>query len=402
MLTLALVTLAREVRKITTQQDNETDGKPDYIGIGDPSKLIVQKTESLLTLTKQMSLPQLKLLDIYLGRINSFEPEHRWMRLERQDIERALGISKLNLRALRETVRGFNQPIEMPDPNHPENMMMVWPFDLARIWKDERGIWQVDLRASEAAMDYIFHPDRIGYIKYRLHNVVKLQSKYSYFMYLYIESNRNLHKSWTISIEELKTILMCQEEYREYKHFNAKILKKVQADINNHTTTRYEYEPLRHGRWIVQLRFTLDENEELRPHVTPVQTNTPKQIPATATDMNDDDSYDSDDYDYDYDDEDSLTSFLISALCPSRGSACEFSPAQIREIRHMLMMVPDDKLPDDSSCISFEDDARRADFAESCYLKMISKDEELKRTGKSIKNRYRYFLSMLRKQGGLN
>lgn len=270
------------------QETADSECKPDYVGIGDPSTVIAQKTDLLRGMTQSMSLPQLKLLDICLGRINSCDPEHRWVRIERDEIAEAFGVKITTLDMLQNFVRGCLKPLEFADPTDPRNMIMIMPFDMARLHCDQYGACQIDLRASEAGMEYIFHPDRIEYLKYRLHNVLKLQHKRSYLMYLYLESKRPFCNSWIVSVDELKSILMCSSEYPEYRQFNAKILKKAQSDIHRNTATRFKYEPIRRGRWIVRLQITLiasNGKDESQPHAICTQTDVPKQLSTPTEDM---------------------------------------------------------------------------------------------------------------------
>ena len=71
---------------------------PDYKGAGrNPDNLLVQKSNPLLTLSEtNMTLAELKILDAYLSRIDSHDPEKRFIRLEKGQIEDILGVTHQN------------------------------------------------------------------------------------------------------------------------------------------------------------------------------------------------------------------------------------------------------------------------------------------------------------------
>ena len=58
----------------------------------------------------------------------------------------------------------------------------------------------------------------------------------------------------------MKSILACEdEEYaKEFKYFNRDVLKKVQKEMHEKTECRYTYEPVKKGRKVVAIRFTVE------------------------------------------------------------------------------------------------------------------------------------------------
>ena len=173
---------------------------PDYTGIpNDNDKLVVQKSNPLQTLSEtKLSLAQFKILDAYLSRIDS---------------------------------------------NKRKGFTIIALFEKAEAYQDDDGLWQVDLACTSSALEYVFNIENLGYLRYRLKNIIDLTSRYSYILYLYLENNR-FRKSWKISLEELKKILNCTaESYNKYKEFNDKILKKCQQELHNKTDLRFSYQP---------------------------------------------------------------------------------------------------------------------------------------------------------------
>ena len=125
-------------------------------------------------------------------------------------------------------------------------------------WFDIDGLWQVNLECTQKAMRYFFNIENLGYLRYKLRCITSIASRYSYIMFIYLESNR-FRRSWEVSLSELKKILNCdtEETYKEYKRFNDRLLKRVQKELTEKTECQYKYDPIKKGRSVVSVRFTV-------------------------------------------------------------------------------------------------------------------------------------------------
>lgn len=233
---------------------------PDYTGKGrNAENHIVQKSNPLLTLSEtNLTLPELKILDAYLSRINSHAPEKRFIRLEKGKIEELLGVTQIKSADLEKRIDNLFQPVTIRDETKDRGFAKIALFEKAVCYQDENGQWQVDLGASMSAMEYIFNPESLGYLRYRLANVIHLTSRYSYVLYLYLERER-FRKSWEVPLEDLKATLQCSADtYAEFKRFNDLVLKKCHKELVEKTNLRYTYEPVKKGRKVMAIRFTLE------------------------------------------------------------------------------------------------------------------------------------------------
>lgn len=234
---------------------------PDITDGGkNPETHLVQKANPLLTLSETgLTLAEFKILDAYLARIDSHKPEERFVRLERGAIEKYIGVTQIKSADLEKRIDNLFQTITIRDKNKHKGFTKIALFEKAVCYQDDNGLWQVDLAASPSAMEYIFNVENIGYLRYRLRNVVNLTSRYTYVLYLYLEQNRHMHLSWDIDIEQLKAILRCTADtYKSYKRFNDLILKKCQKELDAKTDCHFTYEPVKKNRRVVSIRFTLE------------------------------------------------------------------------------------------------------------------------------------------------
>lgn len=231
---------------------------------------LVQKSYPLLSLWKShLSLQELKILDTYLARIDSHQPEKRWVRFEKGELESILGVKQIKINDLKDRLRNLCIVVNLEDPAAPHGFRAVSLFEQILCDQDSNGLWQVDLQCTFAAMQYIFNVDNIGYLKYKLWAVMHLRSRYSYVLFLYVERNSFL-KSWEISLEELRQILRCDEEpsYKEFRRFNDRILKRAYQEIIEKTDCRFSYETVRVGRRVKAIRFHCENNSQYLPMIS--------------------------------------------------------------------------------------------------------------------------------------
>jgi plasmid replication initiation protein len=227
-------------------------------------KNIVQKSRPIQSLTEtDLTLSEFKLLDTYLALINSHDPESRSVCLRSGEVEKLLDVTKISKENLESRLRGLFKVVKIIDDNAPDGFRLISLFEEAEAVADSDDRWAITLTCTKSAKEYIFNIENLGYLKYRLKNIVGLRSRYSYVMYLYLQKNK-FRSTWEVSLRELKTILNCStDSYQAFKVFNDRVLKQSQKEILSKTDIRYEYTPLKNGRTVTAIRF--DILDELLP-----------------------------------------------------------------------------------------------------------------------------------------
>lgn len=328
---------------------------PDYVGLGEVEKLIVQKSNPLQSLAKtELTLPELKILDVYLSRIDSHDPEKRTVVIEKGELEQVLGVSRILKQQLKERLRNLFQVVEVEDDTKPDGFKLVSLFEEAEAVPDNEGLWRITLTCTVSAREYIFNIENIGYLKYRLKNVIELKSRYSYVLYLYLENN-SFRKTWEIELGELKELMKCTANtYKAFFRFNGLILSKCHQEINEKTDCKFDYEPVKRGRAIVAIRFTIKTLKQLAVEDVanlPEAQNVPDNRP----------------------------------LWESALKERKLSPEKLDELAALLEIIPKSKLPE-------------ADDVEHAKYKYIAlKAAEIKRRSqeKRISNRFAYLKKMI-------
>lgn len=355
--------------------------KEEIIGNLDP-KFWVQKADPLVAMKSvPFSLGELKILDVYISRINAADDSRRTVIFTKAEYEELMGITCANYRALEKYTAGMLGKVvtlRMPDKGYLQFVL----FTEAYCHKDEYGRSVIELTCTDKAKDLFFCIGKYHYFRYALENIISLTRKASYLLYLYIRANRYRGK-WEISVKELRdTVLDCKklESYQVFKEFKRAVLDPAVKEINAKTDCHFGYEAVKIGRMVAKIRFTYyaqeqDEEQPALENLMPVP-----QLP----DRSNDDSGDLPIAKYGSE----RLAILASACC------YEFDKPQMEVISSVLRRtnIPEDHLIQDLTW------GRQA-YLRGKYAKLNAEEARKQRNGeKPIKDRFLYFLAILEEE----
>lgn len=328
-------------------------------GLPGIDRLVVQKSRPLQALWQSdLTLPQFKILDVYLSRIDSHKPEKRLVRFDKGEIEKLLGVDRIRKEELDKRLDGLYRGIRVDDPNL-QAFRKVGLFELAECTKGSDGLWTVDLQCSSSAMKYIFDIEHLGYLRYKLRSIVSLRSRYAYVLFVYIESQR-YRKMWEVGLDELRTMLGATDPtYSSYKYFRQKVLDKAQEELISKTEMRFTYTPVKRGRMVVAIRFEVETLRDLDPVEDPDQITIEQWTELQTGDKE----------------------MWMEAVKP-----LALTTDQIEELRTALICVPDTKLPADDNL-----DVRRYKYMTMAVAELTRRSND-----KRIKDKYKYLLKMIK------
>ncbi len=359
--------------------------------ISAPENYIVQKSRPLLELWwSQLSLESNKLLDIYLSRINSHDPSRREVIFEKKEVEKLLDVKQIKPDVLNHHLHLLFKPVEIeeiPDISNDtsssqgssskkskskkekKKRVTMSLFEYAEAPQDDYDQWVVKIKCTESAMKYFFNIDTVGYIRYKLKNIIHLRSSYSYHLYIYLKDNI-FRGSWTVDLSELKKWLYYSDTERySFKVFNRDVLKKAIAEICDKTDIRFEYTPVKKGRSVVGIKFTQIKATQ--------STEAPETSVVSKQNSSPDDACN-----------DTTYPVWASALIPEK-----FSADDLDLIYKHLVQVPLYSLAVDKSSPSEEElDIYRERYLSTKYALLIDADRK-----KTVKNRCKYLCKILDK-----
>lgn len=338
----------------------------------DTDKLTVQKSKPLYALWQsELTLAEFKILDTYLARIDSHHPEKRAVVFEKGELEEKLGVKKINQKELEERLKHLmGNVVKIPDGDEKKGFRLVSLFEEAVAEQDDYGLWKVKLECTQKAMKYIFNIEHLGYCRYKLRCITSLTSRYTYIMFIYLEAHRKM-KSWEVSLEELKQILNCDKEelYKEFKFFNQKILKRVQKEMHEKTECRYSYEPIKKGRSVVAIRFTLATIKEIFDDEVDENQMTIEQWQEEAG--------------------------KEKELWRKPLEAFNFTPEQYDELFSLLVTLPDARLPQSSASCNGSIDLMRYHYIKQKAMEIKRRDKE-----KPIRSKFSYLRKLIKQDAG--
>lgn len=230
---------------------------------------LVQKARPFFDLwSSGFTLFDFKVFDLYLGSINSHNPQSKIITFEKSAFSKIMGIdrnistSELNKRL--ETLVTKLVTIGT-DSKYPINTTLL----ASGYVNTTTQPYTVQLEVSQQLLNLVFHIDKqngIGYFKYRLRNTLKISSVYSYLMFnflqskAYREAGNILATTFTADVDYLKKILNCEDDatYRDFRHFNDKVLKMCHKEITSKTDLQYAYKTIKSGRKVIAIEFTIE------------------------------------------------------------------------------------------------------------------------------------------------
>lgn len=326
-------------------------------------KLTVQKSKPLFALWQsELTLSEFKILDTYLGRINSHDDEQRTVKFEKGELESLLGVKQLKPQVLDERLKHLMTTVRISDENRKNGFTRIALFEKAYAEQDDYGVWKAELTCTETAKKYIFNVEEINYLRYKLKNIINIKSRYTYIMFLYLWENK-YRGSWEVPLDKLKSLLNCENEYcNQFKVFNDRVLKRVYNEIHKVTDIRYEYETVKKGRSVVAIRFIykskcVDEVEESQNTLEKLQEKAIKEKELW---------------------QEPLENF-------------EFTKEQYDELFSVLITIPSDKLPQSQACYGSVE-LMRYHYLDQKAKEILRRDKQ-----KPIRSKFAYLLKLMKK-----
>lgn len=340
--------------------------QPPLEGFGkDPNnKLTVQKSLPLFALWRSgLTLAEFKILDTYLSRIDSHNPDKRTVIFTKGELENLLGLKQIKPEVLDERLKHLMETTVELSPGNSKRIDRITLFERAQAEQDDFGIWTARLTCTPSAMKYIFNIEELRYLRYKLRSVISIKSLYSYVLFTYLERNR-WRKTWEEDVDDLRHILNCDNDefYNEYKLFNQRILKRCQKELHEKTECRFIYEPIKKGRKVVAIKFTL---ATLADEITQSPDVIPGQLPIDGT-----------------------TGSLLQSACGD-----EFTGAELDAIEAILRDA-------DIDPGQYGIEIARYHWLEKAYKEFLVVADRAVKGGKPIKHRFTYFKKMLESKKG--
>ncbi len=226
----------------------------------------VERSNELNQLSpKGMTLTEIRFLAIYQAKINARNPDTKAVIFPLAEFCRIMEISQLTVTYIKKVADDIIcKPVHLPSESGKNGFIAVPLFNKCEVYQDDDSSeWFVKIRCSEEVAPYMFEMKR-NYFTYELWNALKLKSVNQIRMYEVLKQYEKIGER-TVEVENLKYMLgISQNQYSRYQDFRIKVLEPCQKALEEHTDIKYTFEPIRKGRKIHALKFTITKNENFK------------------------------------------------------------------------------------------------------------------------------------------
>ena len=116
-----------------------------------------------------------------------------------------------------------------------------------------------NIRIDDRLIPYLFDLKQ-QFTQYQLYNILGMKSAFSVRIYELMKSYSFRH-TIILELNELKKLLMVEDvkSYNRFPDFRRFVLEKAQSEINELTDINIEFEPIKTGRKVTSIKFTIEE-----------------------------------------------------------------------------------------------------------------------------------------------
>ena len=124
---------------------------------------------------------------------------------------------------------------------------------------NDNGESSFEFSFNAALKPYLLELKEYTQIDYK--EVLPLKSSFSIRMYQVFKAHINKMSKFqnksklNYNLDELKELLDADDKYNDFRNFNRKVLAVIKREINQHTSIRVKYTPMRTGRKITSIQF---------------------------------------------------------------------------------------------------------------------------------------------------
>lgn len=248
---------------------------------------VIEKSKDLIWANfKGWSPAELRLLEVYLSRINPREPDSDVVSFTMKEYGEFLGLSHLQydqMKRVTEKLLSRNLSFERIDKRGRKSYTVMTVFETSNADPDEEtGQYTIHLKCGTTIKPLFFDIVDRKYIKYRLQNTVNMKSQYSITLYSILLDNRGNPRGWSPTIEELREQLgVTSDWYKSFRPFRQDILDPAVKEINEVSNLHVDYTKGLTGRKVTSIHFVvkLKSNDVEQVDAGKQDDKTPKKPP---------------------------------------------------------------------------------------------------------------------------
>lgn len=221
--------------------------------------LTVTKSNDLNEASYKLTLSERRLILLCIAKLDSKGDVPRRLLITAEDYGDAFGLSQKNRYSqLREASDNlYDQDIRINNPERNESERFRW---VDRI-KYYHGNGSVEISFSSAVTPYISQL-KSHFTTYKLSEIRQIKSGHTIRIYELLQQYLKLKKR-TISVDDLRSYLELKGQYVKFADLRRSVIEPAVKDINRRTKLEVSWEPIKRGRFIHALKFSIQEKSQL-------------------------------------------------------------------------------------------------------------------------------------------
>lgn len=224
---------------------------------------VVKANELIQKSRFSLSIQQQKIILYLISQINAYDTEFKLYEFSIKDFCKVCGIdydNGANYKAIRASIKEIADKSIWVEKDDGEETLLRW---IEKPYINKKS-GTIRIRLDEDMKPYLLQLKK-NFTKYELLWTLHFNSKYSIRLYELIKS---IHfkelESYTrqYSLSELRKLLDA-ETYTTYQTFKTRVLIPAVNEINSFSDKNIDYEPIKQGRSICYIRFTITTKEAM-------------------------------------------------------------------------------------------------------------------------------------------
>lgn len=214
---------------------------------------LVSKSNKLISANYDLTLQEQKIILTLVSLIDSTKDNSfNVFEMKISEFCNLIGIENTNHTYIRKiTEKLMTRVLEIEEPHR---ILQVHWLSSCEYMKHAGS---VKMELHKELMPYLLQL-KSKFTSYYLSNVLKMKSRYSIRLYEILKSYQ-YKQSVTMDLDSIKRQMKC-ENYVKYANLRQKVLEVATKEINQYTDLFIDYEPIKEGRKVIAIQFTIKNN----------------------------------------------------------------------------------------------------------------------------------------------
>ena len=224
---------------------------------------------------------ELRLLDVYLSRINARDPSSSMVRFTLREYADLIGVSELRHAQVQASTEKFlGNVVKFRNSDDDNEWAMYTLFTTARCFLDKKlGQYVVEINCNNDIKDVFFNIAQDGYIKYRLQSTIRMKRQYSIKLYGILLDMMDLSADkQMLSVDKFREQLdVPKDTYTAFKFLKRDVLDPAVKEINKVSNINVTYDCVMTGRKCTAIKFKACYKADGEFPVAPPEIEPPKR-----------------------------------------------------------------------------------------------------------------------------